>query len=397
MDFLNCLDYSNQGTQKDFKSPPRKNDGTGKFFRQPLPPPLLDKSLPRKYARYGVPSSVIKEKITLARPDLVLITTGMTYWYPGVREAVQEVKGLFPSVPVIAGGIYATLMPDHCRDVCGAGHIITGSGEDELRSFLGMNHFPVPSGALPDRPMLIPGIWDEAGIIRLNRGCPLRCAYCASGLICDGFTPGNPDKGWKALMELHHFAGTRNFAFYDDALLYRKEEVFIPFLKRIIREECDFNFYTPNAVHLRYLDRETAKLMVDAGFREIRLGYESSSCEFHKKRDGKFHPASFPGKIEELKKAGFSHETIRVYILAGLPGQEAGEVEESILHAKDAGVRISLSEYSPVPGSAMWDECLNSSSHPLAEEPLYHNNTLFPMEWEGFTRNDLERLKRLTR
>jgi hypothetical protein len=40
---------------------------------------------------------------------------------------------------------------------------------------------------------------------------------------------------------------------------------------------------------------------------------------------------------------------------------------------------------------------VKGSAFPLEQEPLFQNNTFFPMEWTGFTRERLEYLKELTR
>jgi hypothetical protein len=39
----------------------------------------------------------------------------MTYWYPGVVEAIARVRARFGAVPVVLGGVYATLCTDHAR------------------------------------------------------------------------------------------------------------------------------------------------------------------------------------------------------------------------------------------------------------------------------------------
>ena len=410
VEFLDCLDYRDLESLGTMPKPARKPDGTGKFFRQVLESPLKEKAVPRRFARYGIHPDVIDRRIREARPDLVFITSGMTYWYRGVMEITERISRLLPGAPAALGGIYASLMPDHARRFFEAGDVFPGEGVVKdaetgdwdlaapLGEFLNKNSLPVPTGVNRSvRPLLTPGTWDSAGVIRMNSGCPFKCDYCASRKIARGFHPGDPDEAFQAMMDIHRFSGTRNFAFYDDALLFKKKGLFQPFLERVIRENPGFRFYTPNAVHLAYLDRETAELMKKAGFQEIRLGYESASEDFHRLRDGKFDPASFPGKIEVLKESGFSAESIRVYILAGLPGQRAVDVEQSVRFAKKTGVSISLSEYSPVPGSPMWGESCRISDFPLKKEPLYHNNTFFPMEWEGFTRLDLERIKQLIR
>jgi hypothetical protein len=142
-----------------------------------------------------------------------------------------------------------------------------------------------------------------------------------------------------------------------------------------------------------------------AGFQEIRMGFESSSAAFHEEPSSgaaKFRPECFPESLRMLLDTGFAAENLCVYILAGLPGQKAEEVEESIHSAQESlpagtggAIRIRLAEYSPVPASALWEKAVRHSPYPIAEEPLFHNNSLFPMEWEGFTRADLRRLKNI--
>ena len=137
--------------------------------------------------------------------------------------------------------------------------------------------------------------------------------------------------------------------------------------------------------------------MQAAGFREVRLGFESSSADFHSEYDNKYSERGFHNTIRMLSDAGFSREQITVYILAGLPGQRAEEVEHTIRFAAGRGLSLSVSEFSPVPGSPMWPECVAESELPLESEPLFHNNSFFPMAWEGFTRDDMQRLKSLSK
>ena len=153
------------------------------------------------------------------------------------------------------------------------------------------------------------------------------------------------------------------------------------------------SFYTPNAVHLNRIDPDTARLMKRAGFRELRLGYESSSSDFHESHGSKYREGSFTAAVEALRRGGFKPRQIAVYILAGLPDQRSDEVETSVREARAGGVRIHIAEFSPVPGSPLWSSCTERSRFPLAEEPLFHNNTFFPMEWEGFNRNQLSSIK----
>ena len=126
------------------------------------------------------------------------------------------------------------------------------------------------------------------------------------------------------------------------------------------------------------------------------MGFESESSSFHEKHTPsgvKFQPESFPDTMNRVIEAGFSPESLSVYILAGLPGQRAEEVENSIHSAMKSRVRVRLAEFSPVPGSRLWEDSVQLCRYPIADEPLFQNNSFFPLEWEGFTRQDLQRLK----
>lgn len=399
VDFLNALDYRDPETVSVLGPIKRKSDGTGKFhrLRADLPPQV--RRLPRSYGRYGILPEVLEHRIRESRPDVVLVTSQMTYWYPGVTEVVSLVKKYHPDATVLVGGVYASLLPEHCREQSGADYVVEGDGFSVLPRILEKLGLPASmadseTGLLP---LMEEGSWNDAGVLRMNTGCPYRCTYCASGLLEPRFRRGDPELLLETVLEMHGKLGIRNFAFYDDALLVNRERVLKPFLEEVLRRGLSLKFYTPNAVHMHHMDAETAVLMKRAGFQEVRLGYESADEEFHRELDDKYVPEEVPLAISALKKAGFTGSQILLYVLAGLPGQRAGEVEKTLREAATFDVRLSIAEYSPVPRTALWEEAVGKSRLPIDREPLYQNNTFFPMEWEGFTREDLERLKLFSR
>jgi hypothetical protein len=138
-------------------------------------------------------------------------------------------------------------------------------------------------------------------------------------------------------------------------------------------------------------------MMKKAGFAEIRVGFESVQGEFHRTLDRKLEASMLAEGLEILLQEGFTRGSLSAYLLAGLPGQEAGEVEQSIRHVADLGVRPLIAEYSPTPGSPLWPQAVRQSTFDLEAEPLTHNNSMLPMRWSGFSFQDLERLKRLSR
>jgi len=403
---INALDYEEPLTVSKLGTVRRKSDGTGKFhrIRAELPPGI--QPIDRYFGRYGMLPEALQSRIREARPSIVLVTSQMTYWYSGVQEVVRRVREYHPGVPVIVGGVYASLLPEHCRQVTGADECVAG-GETFGRIQSILEKYGLPDGRIENkgaseeassiRPLLEGPVWKDAGVIRLNRGCPYRCTYCASHHLEPSFETGNYSEVFNTLLEMHDKLGIRNFAFYDDALLVNKEEVFLPLLEEILRRGLKLRFYTPNAVHMHYIDAETAHLMRKAGFQEVRLGYESADDEFHRSLDRKYLPREVPQAIEVLKKAGFRGERLILYVLAGLPRQKVSEVFSTLRIVEKYRVKVSIAEYSPVPHTSLWEAAVEASEYPIEAEPLYHNNTFFPMRWEGFTPEDLKRVKETAR
>ena len=184
-----------------------------------------------------------------------------------------------------------------------------------------------------------------------------------------------------------------NIAFYDDALLIEPSKHFIPIMREVIKRRIQCNFHTPNAFHIREIDEEVAQLLFSGGFKTIRLGFETSNEEVQIETGGKVDNQDLKQGVRNLKRAGYSEEEIGVYVMVGLPGQKVGEVEETIEFVKDAGARPILVEYSPIPGTPLFEKAKQRSSFDLENEPLFHNNSILPCQWEGFTLEDYRRLK----
>jgi hypothetical protein len=402
VNLINSLDPRDSETMErqtgvsGWTPPGRTGHGTGKTFRRRLESPEALKSTPRAWTRYGIPEEILGRKIAAEQPDVILVSSTMTYWYPGVREIVRLCRKHHPGIPVVVGGIYATLMTDHCRDICEPDVVVAGPALTGLKVNLDSFGLPVPGGEITEECLIRPVGYLDGGVLRLNEGCPFACRYCASRLIDPRFVPGDPDRQFSFIKKLHDATGLANYAFYDDALLVNKEQVLFPFLRRIIDSGMKLSFYTPNAIHIRHLDEETIDLMLAAGFAEFRMGYESADDAFHERMDGKITAADFSRVMAILKTRGMTGDRAAVYVLAGLPGQYRSEVEESLTRAREAGAFTRMAHYSPVPGTALWAESCRASRYPLDKEPLFHNNSVFPLEWEGLTRGDILDLKKLT-
>ena len=392
--FIDCLDFLVK----------RRPYGDGKFrkIRIDKPGPLMN--IPRYYSQYGICESEFLEKLEyIDKPDLIAVTSGMTYWYPGVFKLIEFIKNLFKDVPLVLGGIYATLCYDHAQEYSGADHIFKGRDEQEAQKLISeLTGFETGSSDIrnlqsPIRNRVYPAfdLYPDLDYVCIStsRGCPFRCLYCATSFLSGGFVRTDPIDVVKEIEYWTTQHGVRNYAFYDDALLVKPEDFIVPMLKETIKRGISIKFHAPNGLHMGEIDGEVAGLMFKGGFKTIRFGFETSDEATQVETGGKIDNKGFERAVNHLKRAGYSGKEIGVYVLVGMPGQKVGEVKESIAYVKGNGVRPILTEYSPIPHTPLFEKAKQLSRFDIEKEPLYQNNSIFPCQWEGFTQDDMRRLK----
>jgi radical SAM superfamily enzyme YgiQ (UPF0313 family) len=229
--------------------------------------------------------------------------------------------------------------------------------------------------------------------IMTSRGCPYRCSYCASPVISGGYKRRDPLKVVEEIACWTSRYRVNDIAFYDDALLVNPLEHITKILKEVRKRDIQCTFHSPNGLHVKEISEKLAALLYRSQFKTLRLGLETSNEVVQVEAGGKVDNRSFKEAVENLRRAGYSENEIGVYIMAGLPGQRVGEVEESIAFVKENGAKPILVEYSPIPETALFEKAKKMSEFDLENEPLFHNNSIFPCQWEGFTLGNFRRLK----
>ncbi|MEI6128092.1 MAG: radical SAM protein, partial [Pseudomonadota bacterium] len=278
---IDCLDVNHPEMQQNHALPRpfRGGMGQGHFYQQGIQKPDCLKKIPRNYKRYGMAPAIFENELkALPRPQAVLVTSMMTYWYPGVFASIKIIKSVHPHVPVVLGGIYATLCPSHARLYSGADTVFTGPCNKSLARILeAITGKPVHIAeddffSQPDCTLLSS---KKALPILSSRGCPFRCIYCASQLLHPGFHQKKP-AAIADYIELWQGRGeTTDFVFYDDALLVNPQQHIIPLLREVVKRNISVRFHAPNGLHVRNIDAELAELMMRAGFTTLRLGLET--------------------------------------------------------------------------------------------------------------------------
>ena len=398
---MDCMDvdYPAMVGCSSLKPPKRRQYGTGKFWRQIVSKPAPLGKTERPYSRYGLLPEIFEEALgRVKNPSAILVTSLMTYWYPGVQEAIGRARKVHPEVPVILGGIYARLCEGHAIRYSGADTVVSEQGIPGITEVLKKHGIAIPDespdSALPDYPAFDLLTKIHYICLMTSTGCPFQCHYCASHFLFPRFFQRDPGEVLEEIIFWHTKWGIRDFAFYDDALLVSSETHMGVLLESIARLDFPIRFHTPNAIHVREITRPMAKLLHRAGFQTIRLGLEASDNAIRWDLDDKLSKGDFAHAMDHLRKAGFDSRQIGAYIMMGLPGQSPDDVAETIRHADRCGSIPYLSEYSPIPHTRLWEKAVAGSTYDLSSEPLFHNNSLLPC-WDSAQKKEVPRLKQL--
>lgn len=396
VELLDCL------AEKEEK---RKDDGRAPFISRRAATPDALKETGKKFRRYGMAADEVERRLgSLGPPDLVLVTCVMTYWYPGAAEVAEVCRERFPGAKIVVGGIYPSLCYDHARkQMRGADLVVTNGMLDAFYAFveeslswkLALKPQQAEPGAFPFPAFDLYAVRHFVPLLT-SFGCVYRCAYCATPRLYPRMARRRPED---VLAEIGHWhsRGVSRFVLYDDNFLFEAEAFARPILSAIGRLPYEISVYNPNGLNASLLDGETASLLAAAGFREVRLGLETADPVLLKRMGGKVTREGFARGVELLGRAGFSAGSIRAYVMAGLPMQRHEEARATIAFASALGVMVDLATYTPIPGTELFGRYAHLARYPIASEPLFQNNALFPFAWEGFTEADMDELKAYAR
>jgi len=359
--------------------------GRGRFYCEIIPNPPCLEAIPRHFRRFGLPRVMFDDFLEREGPfDFALIQTTMTYWYQGVKEVIEDIRKTQPQTKIILGGNYVTLCSSHAEKL-GADFLVPGTNLEPLCKFLGIT---------PD--LKQPALWEayerlKVGVLKLSDGCPFNCTYCSVPNVYGKFKP-RPLERSLAELELLANREVKNIAFYDDALLFQAENVLMPFLDEVKKRKIKINFHTPNGLHTRFINKELAGLMVQAGFKTFYPGFESASLQWQQRTGAKTSCDELAQAVKYLISAGAEPASITAYQILGHPHIDIQQLEDSMRFVASLGIRGMLADFSPIPGTPDGEFCRKWVD---MDEPLMHNKTAFPIILLGF--DETNRLKDLQR
>ena len=252
-------------------------------------------------------------------PDKIMITSLFTYWAKYVRDSVRHYKNLYPEAKVVVGGVYASLMPEHCKEYTKCDEVFVGVHEGAEKSFPAYD-------LIENNPHPL-----DYQIVRTSRGCTRSCEFCGVSKIESSFKVKNSMK-----KEIKY----RKIVFYDDNLLAN------PCIEDILNELIELK----NDKKILWCEAQSgfdgrilkekpplATMIKKAGFHYPRIAWDSRYEQHNEIKD----------QLNVLLGAGYKSKDIFVFMLYNwdIPFEE---MEKKRLKCWEWQVQIADCRFRPL-------------------------------------------------
>lgn len=286
-------------------------------------------------------------------PSEIMISATMTYWWESTRDLIGRLRRRFGPrcPPIILGGIYPTLAPEHAARYTGADLVVAGEVPEA-------NDLPTDLTLYETPPVY--------SIITPSRGCPFDCSYCAQKTI-NGTERRvrfrTPPEVVAEMRDKYTTYGIRDFAFYADFLLWGFRENLVPILQQIVNEKLPFHLFAPEGLDTRFLsqDPRLLPLMKEAGFQKIYLPVENIDDSYLRMLNRKHvRLEHFVQAANMCERAGFRMRNLEVnaFVLYGLPEEQIDHVVKTVLFVSEVVGSIIPMLFAPVPSTALYQKWL---------------------------------------
>lgn len=253
-------------------------------------------------------------------PDKILITSLFTYWSSYVKDSVDHYRKLFPNAEIIVGGIYASLMPEHCRQYTQCDSVFKGVHKEAEK--------------FPPMYSLIEGYNGDSidfQIVHTSRGCPRKCKFCGTWIV-------EPKFEYKK--SIFNEIIKRKIIFYDNNLLMNpnienilNELIKLRKQKKILWCESQSGFDGRILLDKPYL----ANLIYEAGFRYPRIAWDWGIEKSN----------NIKKQIDILVNGGYNYSEIFVFMIYNWD-ITFEEMEKKRIKCWEWKVQISDCRYRPL-------------------------------------------------
>ena len=316
-----------------------------------------------------------------------------------VNRLAKELKRRFKAAVIVGGP--ATLSPQYF-DWQAIDTIVLGEGEeiifDILRDYprmgrmyrgkriLDLDSLPFPARDLVEGP-LGGGVFaqgkeyygGESTVISTSRGCPFSCTFCASPKIWNQkIIYRSPESVVEEINEVIEKFNVRQLRFSDDNLTCKRPE-----LEALCKHLGGVGLAWRASIRVTPNDEAMFQLMKFGGCAEVCFGIESGDPDvlraLHK-------GATIEDNRRAITNAHYAGLDVRILFMIGTPGETTKTVDrnieflESVKYYYDA---IAITNYTPLPGSAIADDPIKNGCELLETSIEKYNLCLYGPEGQN--------------
>lgn len=250
-------------------------------------------------------------------PDEIKITSLFTYWSKYVKESVDYYRGLYPNANIEVGGIYASLMSEHCKTYTKCDSVAKGLYKG------GVAENYQPAYDLVDV---------DYQIVHASRGCFRKCNFCGTWEI-------EPDVTFKKTLKDE--ISYNRIVFYDNNLIAN------PNIEDILYEISELKINrrsvyceSQSGLDGRILERKPyiGNLLKKARFQHPRIAWDGGIKLRERIR----------GQIEILKISGYHSKDIYIFMLYNHKSISYIEMREKLEQCRKWGVQVVDCRYRPL-------------------------------------------------
>jgi len=347
------------------------------------------------FLSYGLSKKNLTQRLLDFNPDLVGIGSPFSSRHKKSLEISNTIRENL-DVPIVLGGLHASLIPQELLKSGVADYVILGEAETNIRNlvkslnngaepdFNGIAHLrngkaivngvyarepdldriPFPARDLIDMEKYFEVALPIAPYSRSNRvaqlytsrGCPAKCNFCSTVNFWGRDFRGRSVEN--VISEVEHLVedyGVEELQIIDDNLTVDR-----PRALELFKRLEDFNLYwcAPNGIMLQTLNQDVLEAMGRSGAYQISVAVESGSERVRKEIIHKVVPRK--EKVRELVNIARDNEiqTHGLFVL-GFPGETKEEIYQTLDYPFDIGFdSVSYFIATPLPGSELYEECL---------------------------------------
>lgn len=306
-------------------------------------------------------------------------------------EACRVFREKYPDVPIVWGGIHASLLPEQTLENPCVDIVVIGEGEDTLpelvqtlesrgnlgdvrgiayqekgcyratgeRPFIDLDKHPPLAYDLVDINLYRRKIFGSDHLsLNSSRGCLNRCGFCYDSVVHKrkwrAMQPGTVLEQMKRLIRDYDIRG---FNFTDDNMFVNMNHAY-SLLEEITRANLGIRI---GKLHIRAdtiarMDRDFLDLLVRAGVERLTIGVESGNQRILDLINKELTPETV---LEASRKlTGYPITPVYLFMM-GLPTETPGEMRDSVVLARQllkenprAGKSFNI--YMPYPGTQLY-------------------------------------------